>query len=92
MYVITSHYDTKLRKCVALVQSRGSSRNEEFSPPGALSYLFLVNEDQAVGEATLNLLDLDHLDLDKTWQCYVMEKRCSSLSEWNQLVKPFMKE
>jgi hypothetical protein len=92
MYVVTSHYNKKLGKCVALVRTRGSFRNEEFSPPGALSYLFLVKEDQTTGEATLNLLDPDNLDLDKTWQCQVMEKQCRSLSEWNRLVKPFMRE
>lgn len=82
MYNVASHYNRKLHECVALVQSRAPRNGEEF---GILGFLFFVKEDREVAEVLVE--EPDHIA-----RCYVMEAQCTSLSEWDQLTKPYMKE
>jgi hypothetical protein len=77
-----NHYNKKLNKCFILTTTLVSTKNKMHG--GKRKEIFDIREYTSYGE----FLMID----DQLIFCNVLEEKCKSESEWDQLVKPYMKE
>ena len=76
------HYNKKLNKCLILLDENGYKRSVD--KLYRIKTLMDVNEKKKLGSFS----DIIGLSTD----CNVLEKKCNSEDQWDELINPYMKE
>ncbi len=87
MTTYRSHYNSKRNACLYLQIVTGTSKAKNQAPVQVtMQTLFDFNENREIG--TFYKRDRDTV----TFACKVDEKSCTTLEEWQQLLKPYMED
>jgi hypothetical protein len=80
-----SHYNRKLNKCFILIMQSKLTKDEKGRPH---TFKLLIDLQENKEYAYF----FKFRDNDQIMSCNVLDKSCSSESEWDDLVKPYMEE
>jgi len=79
----TYHYNKKMNKCFALLETANYKNNELISN---IKELWDINENENYGKFFKYVKD------EKPLACIVAKKKCNSEYAWDSLVRPYMEE
>lgn len=80
-----NHYNKKLNKCFILIETTNYP-NDKKTDILYMKWIFDVNENKEYG--SVNKFRKN----PSVSGCYVLERTCTSVREWDLLVKPYMEE
>ena len=86
-----SHYNSRSNKCFYLLKREGHRENYRDSR-GLYKIIMLIDLNENRGIGSYEGMTTEPTTEEKTFDCLVEQKRCTSEPEWRALIKPFMED